>query len=191
MIIMCGGAPCTGKSTLTRNILSELGSAEDVEPIPLFSCQKHGDILVTGRYPEGEIYGGSDRLSYGTISKFRDFINQEIPNYRHIIVEGDRFFRAPDVEWVLDNHDAKVYILTVDLKEETRRHKERNDAQDPTWLQGRRSVISNILTNFALMGRVEVRSNQTLEDSANIKKEILNIINKHRSGVSSSNSVRL
>ena len=133
-------------------------------------------ILVTGRYPEGEKYGGTDRLSYGTISKFRDFINQEVSNYRHIIVEGDRFFRAPDVEWVLDNHDAKVYILTVDAEEEARRHKERNDNQNLTWLQGRRSVISNILTNFFLMSRIEVRSNQTLEDSENIKQEIIELL---------------
>ena len=77
---------------------------------------------------------------------------------------------------MLDNHDAKVYILTVDAEEEARRHKERNDNQNLTWLQGRRSVISNILTNFFLMSRIEVRSNQTLEDSENIKQEILSII---------------
>jgi len=175
-VLLVGGAPCSGKSTVMRGIIKEMGSAVNVEPIPLFSCQKHGDILVMGRYPEGETYGGTDRLSYGTISKFRNFINQEIPNYRHIIVEGDRFFRAPDVEWVLDNHDAKVYILTVDLEEENRRHEERGDNQNKTWLQGRRSVISNILTNFFLMSRIEVRSNQTLEDSENIKQEILSII---------------
>jgi hypothetical protein len=50
MIIMVGGVPCSGKSSLTRNILSELGSAVNVEPMTLFPCQKHGDILVIGRY---------------------------------------------------------------------------------------------------------------------------------------------
>ena len=176
--LLVGGAPCSGKSTVMRGIIKEMGSAVNVEPMPLFSCQKHGDILVMGRYPEGETYGGTDRLSYGTISKFRDFIDQEAPKHKHIICEGDRFFRAPDVEWVLDNHDAKVYILTVDAEEEARRHKERNDNQNQTWLQGRRSVISNILTNFFLMSRIEVRSNQTLEDSENIKQEILKEITK-------------
>ena len=174
-VLLVGGVPCSGKSTVMRGIIKEMGSAVNVEPMPLFSCQKHGDILVMGRYPEGEKYGGTDRLSYGTISKFRDFIDQEAPKHKHILIEGDRYFRATELEWVLDNHDTKVYILTVDLKEENRRHKERNDNQNSTWLQGRRSVISNILTSFALMGRVEVRSNQTLEDSENIKKEILQL----------------
>ena len=67
MIIMIGAIPCAGKSTLVREIIKELGSAEDVEPFPLFKSQKHGDILVVGRYPEGETFGGTDRLSYKTI----------------------------------------------------------------------------------------------------------------------------
>ena len=63
MIVIIGGVPCSGKSTLTREIIKGLGSAEDVEPFPLFTSQKHGDILIVGRYPEGETFGGTDRLS--------------------------------------------------------------------------------------------------------------------------------
>ena len=33
--------------------------------------------------------------------------------------------------------------------------------------------ISNIQTNFALMGRIEIRQNETMEDSENLKSEIL------------------
>ena len=51
MIIMIGGIPCSGKSTLMRSLISEMGSHEDVEPMKLFPCQKHGDTLVVGRYP--------------------------------------------------------------------------------------------------------------------------------------------
>ena len=60
-------------------IIKGLGSAEDVEPFPLFTSQKHGDILVVGRYPENETFGGTDRLSYKTIKLFREFLNI-IPN---------------------------------------------------------------------------------------------------------------
>ena len=117
MIIMIGGAPCSGKSTLTKKVISGLGSAVNVEPMKLFNCQKHNDILVVGRYPEDETFGGTDRLSYGTIKKFREFITQEHDKWRHIIVEGDRFFRAVDIEWLVSKHDAKVFVLQVDLDE--------------------------------------------------------------------------
>ena len=82
---MIGGVPCSGKSSLTRNILSELGSGEMLEPLSLFPCEKRGDVLIVGRYPEGETFGGTDRISYGAISKFRDFIDQEEPKHKHMV----------------------------------------------------------------------------------------------------------
>ena len=176
MIILVGGVPCSGKSSLTRNIISELGSGEMLEPMKLFPCEKRGNVLVIGRYPEGETFGGTDRISYGAISKFRDFIDQEAPKHPHIFLEGDRFFRAKDIEWLLDNHQAKVYILTVSAEEEKRRHIQREDTQTEKWLAGRRSQISNIMTNFMLMGDLLIRENETSEDSENLKKEILSTI---------------
>ena len=179
MIIMIGGVPCSGKSTLTRNIISELGSVELVEPMKLFTCQKHGDILVVGRYPEGETFGGTDRLSYGTISKFREFIIQECPKYKHIIIEGDRFFRMKDIEWLMSEYDAKIYVLIVNRAEEIKRHILRKDTQTEKWLKGRRSQISNILTNMFLMDKIQVRNNDNENDMALIQKELKGILWKN------------
>ena len=177
MIIMIGGVPCSGKSTLMRNLLSELGPSVDVEPLPLFSCQKHGDVLVVGRYPEGEKFGGTDRLSYGTISLFRELILQEICQGRkHIILEGDRFFRAKDIEWLLANYDAKVFILMVSEQEINRRHMARQDTQSEKWLKGRNTQISNILTNLVLMNEIQIRNNENEKDEQIIRKEIKSYI---------------
>jgi uridine kinase len=176
MIIIVGGAPCSGKSTLTRNMLNELCSAEYVEPMKLFPCEKRGDVLVVGRYPENETFGGTDRISYGAIPKFRDFIDQEVSKYTNIILEGDRFFRAKDIEWLLENHDAKVFVLTVSDNEEKRRHVERQDTQTEKWLKGRRTQIRNIMTNSTIAGELEIRSNETDADSQSIKKEIITIM---------------
>ena len=167
MIISIIGSPCSGKSTLLRSIISELGGSEDTEPLSLFKCQKHNDILIIGRYPENETFGGTDRLSYGTISKFQEFINEQAKHYRHIIFEGDRF--TNNVEWLLDNHNAKCYLLTVDEEEEKRRHKSRGDTQNEKWLQGRRTQMNNLQKNFNLMGRLEIRD--TRKDD--VKNEIL------------------
>ena len=172
---MIGGIPVSGKSTLSRNIFSELGSYVECEPMKLFACQKYDDVLVMGRYGD-EAFGGTDRLSYGTINKFRDFIDQEAPKHKHIFLEGDRFCRAKDLEWLLDNYEGKVYILTVSAEEEKRRHLERNDTQTEKWLQGRHTQISHILTNFMLMERLEVRENNTPEDSDSIKNEIISLL---------------
>ena len=175
MIIIIGGVPCSGKTTLMKKIISDLGSYELYEPISLFKCQKYKDILVVGQYPENETFGGTDRLSYGTINKFQEFINQEVTKHKHILIEGDRFFQAKNLEFLLDEHDAIVYILKIQLEEEKRRHIERKDTQTEKWLKGRRSQISNIMTNFNLMGRLEVRD--TTNGIEEVKSEIIEIIN--------------
>ena len=169
---MIGGVPCSGKSTLMRNLIQEMGSHEDVEPMKLFPCQKHDDVLVVGRYPEGETFGGTDRLSYGAIPKFRDFINQEAPKHKHIFLEGDRFFRAVDIEWLLSEHDAKVYILKVSPEVEKERHIARRDEQAENWLQTRRSLINNLQTNFLLMGELDIRLTDTWDALHELKNEI-------------------
>ena len=176
MIILVGGVPCSGKSSLTRNIISELGSGEMLEPMKLFPCEKRGDVLVVGRYPDNETFGGTDRISYGAIPKFRDFINQEAPKHKHIYADGDRFFRAADIEWLILEHNASVYVLTVSAEEEKRRHIQRKDTQTEKWLAGRRSQISNIMTNFMLMNDINVRPNDTLESSEEIKTEIIKLL---------------
>ena len=87
MIIMIGGIPCSGKSTLMRMVLEDLGEGEQIMPIPLFPCQKHKDILVLGYYPEGETFGGTDKISHGAIPQFTKFIEQEQPKWKHIIID--------------------------------------------------------------------------------------------------------
>ena len=170
MIIAIIGAPCSGKTTLMKSIIGELGGSEDIEPLSLFKCQKHNNILIIGRYPKNETFGGTDRLSYGTISKFQEFINEQVKHYRHIIFEGDRF--TNNIEWLLDNHDTVCYLLIVDKEEENKRHKLRGDTQSETWLQGRRTQMNNLRTNFNLMDKLQIRD--TLKN--NVKQEIMDIL---------------
>ena len=174
MIIMIGGIPCSGKTTLVKNIIEGLGSYENYEPIPLFKCQKYKDILLIGQYPENETFGGTDRLSYGTINKFQEFINQEVTKHKHILIEGDRFFQAKNLEFLLDEHDAMVYTLKIQPEEEKRRHIKRNDTQSEKWLKGRHSQINNLFTNFNLMGRLEVRD--TSDGIEKVKDEIMELL---------------
>ena len=172
MIIMIGGVPCSGKSTIMRKLLERLEEPTLTEPMPLFKCQEHGDILVLGTYPEGEDFGGTDRLSYGSIPFFQEFCNGVSVGYKHTLVEGDRYFRGKEIEWLLHNHEAIVYVLNVDIEAERNRHVMRGDTQSEVWLKGRRSQINNILTNMNLMGALQIRNNNTIEQQIQITDEI-------------------
>tara|TARA_Y100000592_G_C5479151_1_gene324253 strand:- start:1199 stop:1738 length:540 start_codon:yes stop_codon:yes gene_type:complete len=173
VIFLIGGIPCSGKSTLMRNLLSRLPEEPNlIEPKKLFKCQEHGDILVVGQYPEGETFGGTDKLSHGSIPHFREFIEEVTTRYKHTLIEGDRYFRNEDIEWLLDNHEAKVIILTVPIEIEHERHHSRGDTQSEVWLQGRRTQIDNIRKNFNLMDRLIIHDNYNIEQSMKIEDYI-------------------
>ena len=193
MIVLIGGVPCSGKSTLVRDIFGELGTPEYVEPMKGFPCEKRGDVLILGRYPEGEIFGGTDRIGMNVIPLFRDFINQEALKHKHILIEGDRFFRSVDIEWLLKTHDATAYILTVNGVVEKKRHIKRNDTQSEKWLKSRRTQIGNIMMNnfhfdvcvdgdgltispHASNHSLLVRTNETDTQSSDIKNEIMEFL---------------
>jgi len=169
-IFMIGGIPCAGKSHLVRELIKSFPEHEDCEPMPLFRCQSHGDILIVGRYPENETFGGTDKLSYGTIPKFRDFIKQEEPKWKHIIIEGDRFYNMRILEDIVaSEYESKIYLLQVSHDLEKSRHLQRQDTQGKVWLQSRKTLCDRLLTNFELSPHILIRD--TTVD--NVKEEIL------------------
>ena len=66
-----------------------------------------------------------------------------------------------------------VFVLTVDSDEENG-HVERNDTQSEVFIDVHKYSIS---TNFNLMGKIEVRQNNSFESSQKIKGEIMEILN--------------
>ena len=176
-VVMMGGIPTSGKSTIVKRVIKGLETPDLVEPMTLFPCQRHGDILIVGRYPDGQIFGGTDRLSYGAISHFSDFILQEYPKHRHMIIEGDRFFTLKNIEWLVSQKcRSRVYVLQISAETEQKRHYYRRDTQAEKWLKGRRTQIQNILTNLVLMDHLKVRCTETDEDTQNVVREIRDLL---------------
>jgi cytidylate kinase len=179
MIIMIGGVPCAGKTTLMKKVISELGETELVEPMKLFKCMRYKKGLIVGNYPIGEMYGGTDRLAYGVISKFSRFITKQQKLHKHIIVEGDRFFIGKHLEWLFKKYkknQVKVYILEASQEELDRRHKERKDNQKQKWLLGRQSLINNLKDNPSFVERLELRKVNSKSALTKVKNEIMKIV---------------
>ena len=73
---------------------------------------------------------------------------------------------------MLDNHEAKVIILTVHIEIEHDRHNLRGDTQSEVWLQGRRTQIDNIRKNFNLMDRLIIHDNYDIQQSMKMEDYI-------------------
>jgi hypothetical protein len=184
LIIALIGSPAVGKSSIIRALFGEEHVKKPpnlIEPKPLFKCTEYNDYLFTGNRVLclGQGYGdfefsGSDSWSYSVLAKgsFESFIEEQSKNYDKIIFEGDRL--TSKVEWLTENYDTKVFMLNITPEEEQRRQDARGNLQNKTWISGRHSQMSNMLTNFYLREFITVMPNNTLEE----QKEVISAIKK-------------
>jgi len=177
MIILITGVPCSGKTTLLQNLCSRLPNPkEDVfEPIPLWKCKEYGfanfagldtpykgDILHVQHYPIFSHHPSEDAY----IPMYQKFCNEVTVKYRHTIIECDVHWGSEEIQWVLDNHESQVFLLTVDSNEELRRLSERTEGEVEIDFH---SHINTIQSNINVLN---VRENNSIEDSLKIEDEI-------------------
>ena len=179
------GAPAVGKSSIIRALFGEEYVETPpnlIEPQPLFKCTEYNDYLFTGnrvlllgQYDEGT-FSGTDSWSYSVLAKgsFESFIEEQSKNYDKIIFEGDRL--TSKVEWLTENYDTKVFMLTITPEEEQRRQDARGNLQNKTWISGRHSQMNNMLTNFFLREHITVMPNNTLEEQKEVITELVEVL---------------
>ena len=185
MIIALIGSPAVGKSDIIKTLFftsewTKYGKPPKlIEPKPLFKCTEYNDYLFTGnrvlllgQYDEGT-FSGTDSWSYSVLAKgsFESFIEEQSKNYDKIIFEGDRL--TSKVEWLTENYDTKVFLLTITPEEEQRRQDARGNLQNKSWIAGRNSQMVNLQNNFFLREHITVMPNNTYEQQNKIITELI------------------
>ena len=188
MIISLIGSPAVGKSDIIKTLFftsqwTKYGKPPKlIEPKPLFRCTEYHDYLYTGnrvlllgQYDEG-IFSGTDSWSYSVLAKgsFESFIEEQSKNYDKIIWEGDRL--TSKTEFLTENYDTKVFMLTITPEEEQARQDARGNLQNKTWISGRHSQMANLQNNFFLREHITVMPNNTLEEQDKIITEIIEVL---------------
>lgn len=170
-VVGIGGEPATGKSTLIKSFMTELGPAKqefkfgclygyrwriDI-PKSLF---EFNDVFILGLYPEGETFGGTDRLSMAVQPMVEVFLEYQKKTPSIIIFEGDRLFCKPTLRHIQKVAWRHLFIvLTATPEEKERRHKQRQDDQSQSFLKSRVTKINNIRRAF--LGDMTFLRNQT------------------------------
>ena len=152
------GVPAVGKTSLMRQLMQELGGIRASGRFGLLDFtgvmeDKH--IFVLGKYEEGEIFAGTDRLSHSVVTDAKEFIKEASDN-DVIIFEGDRLANASFLTACKQRctglGDFRLVLLTLNpaLLKERRdaRAFEYGKQQNPTWLAGRTSKVNNLRTQF-------------------------------------------
>ena len=144
-IIAIIGAPGTGKSTLMKEWMYNWEWEQRREG--QLDHYVSGDLIVLGVYPEGETFGGTDKLSMSIAPQVVEFLDKH--EDKIILFEGDRLNSKKFFQTVLDKGwNLRIVALDVPQEERERRYAERGSDQDPVWLQGRISKVENVVKEF-------------------------------------------
>lgn len=166
-IVAVGGVPGTGKTTLFRKFMEDR-EWEEVKLNDLVYAMKSGDLIVLGKYEEGETFAGTDKLSMAVQPKVQEWL--EATPHCKILFEGDRIFNQSFLEFCLNlpDTDLDLVYLKADQKLLEQRYADRGSDQSEKFLRGRETKYNNILSNFELMMVTTEFDNETFEDQQKV-----------------------
>ena len=179
-VIYLIGLPGCGKSTVMKKFMETVGGEWKADrPVDLLDSHVSGNVRVLGKYEEGEVFSGTDRLSMAVSPKAIEFLSTK-PD-ETIVGEGDGLNNAGFFEAAGD--DLVIIHLTVSDEERERRYKERGSDQSDKFIQTVRTKCANILEKFGdqqtLFGEeegcvIEMR-HESSEDTAAVVELMLSL----------------
>lgn len=174
-VIAVGGRPGTGKTTLFRKYM-EGKNFQPVEPAKLVSANydANRDLYILGKYEEGELFAGTDRLSMAVQPALQEWIASHNCN---VLFEGDRVFNQSFLEFAMALPDTELHVVYLKAPEDTlkERYADRGSDQSEQFLRGRETKYNNLLSNFELMSYTTEFNNTNLDEQA----KILEFLDKH------------
>jgi len=179
--IVYSSVPASGKTTLIKNVIKDLGGINSFNFIEegLVKYHKHKEkpIIVFGVFNDFEdTFVSTDKWSMAVQPILIDWIKKNKDLEVTCLGEGDRIYTKDILETFLKelgSDNFRLAMLKVSKQELTRRHIERKDDQDEKFLRSRETKYRNIDDYF---NNVEKWKNETLEDSEKNKNFILSLL---------------
>jgi broad-specificity NMP kinase len=179
VIAVCG-VPGTGKSTLFREFM-KTSTWERTIPAKLVDSEysKELDMYILGKYDDGEVFAGTDRLSMAVSPEVEKLLRVTTSN---VMWEGDRLTGNKLYSFISDNltYDVEFHIIVIKAEQSilNARYEERGSNQPEQFLNSKETKINNILNNFELTEFVTEFKNETKEDQLKILEFIKSILDR-------------
>jgi broad-specificity NMP kinase len=176
-IIAIGGEPGAGKTTLMKEIIKRYDVEPKYDNFKLVPYLQKNNIYILGKYEEGEVFSGTDRMSMAVQPEAIKFL-ASLSKDSVVLYEGDRLFTSSFLEHCIDNYDLQIFYLKTYKSVRQERYKERGSNQNETWLQGRETKVANILSNMVLIFNTYSFNNNNKEEQKIIVEEIIKYVEK-------------
>ena len=170
-ITIIGGVPCSGKSTLMKEIKEKTKCKNEFE---YKLVRGHNDDsmenVILGVYGDSaEIFSGTDRLSMAVQPDAVEFLRKG--QFDNAYIEGDRLFKPSFIRnCSMLTTDLRVVVLEAGKETLEKRHEERGDNQTKEWIKAKRTTVDNIKNAFPC----HVLSNNDLNEMSTNIDYILN-----------------
>jgi len=168
-IIAIGGVPGTGKTKLVRSLIEQEKGWESCSPAKLLVAEynKKLDLYILGKYEEGEVFSGTDRLSMAVQPNAQDWIASSDAN---VLFEGDRLFNKSFLDFLLTIPGTELFIayLRTSESELKNRYKQRGSDQSLTFIKGRETKCNNIKQDMHFRKFTHELAHETPEDTKKI-----------------------
>lgn len=182
-ILAMGGVPATGKSTIMRRLMSEVGGWKKIRIGNTLDAHhdEANDFYILGDYSDGaEVFAGTDRLSMAVQTDVPDFLKSLTPKTK-VVYEGDRLFKASFLEAC---NEAKVgfEILEITASKNIlkQRHQKRGDNQSVTFLRAKETSVRNLVRAKEYWRQVKSLPHETEQDSEFILEHLAAFFGKRR-----------
>ena len=148
-ITLIGGEPCSGKSTLVKNIIKDKKINKYFEYDKILKGYNNDSFIILGLYEDNN-FPGTDRLSMAVQPVFIKFLNNLNSDFnKHIILEGDRLFKTSMIDFL--NKFSKIFrLIILDCSEETKKLRliKRKDNQTDAWLKSKKTTVNNVKSRY-------------------------------------------
>jgi dephospho-CoA kinase len=175
-VIAIGGNPGSGKSTLMKRVIEFYTPEKKYDAFKLVPYLQNNNIYILGKYDDGEVFSGTDRMSMAVQPEAIKFL-ASLPEDSIVLYEGDRLFTSSFLEDCSEKYDLKIIHLSTSVEVREERYKERSSNQNVTWLQGRETKINNILTNMSLMFFIDSFDNNDHFEQEIVFQSVINEVN--------------
>lgn len=170
--VYLAGEPATGKTTLARQVMRNLGEGERFKYGLLRGIHYESGVWVFGIY-DGTTFEGTDRLSMAVIDDAIEFLSL-ISAADSLFLEGDRLLNARFLKALLGAFQCRFFMIKADGAVKAQRHIRRADKQSETFLKSRQTKCLNIEQAFP--GNFQSLKNDTKDEGIQNAGRILRAI---------------